>query len=605
MTAPRLAVLVSPRTLPADALAGFLGAVLALPQGIAFATLAGMPPEYGIYTAIVPCIVAALFGSSRYVVSGPTNANSLALLAALAPLAVPGTPGFIAAALAVTAMVGLIQLALGLCRLGWVTDFVAPPVLAGFMSGAALLIGLYALPDALGIAPGAAHGVAATLSAVAGGFMEANPSAVIVAACTLVVTIVAGRLSRRLPYMLIGVLAGYGASELLVRYLGLPEMARAGTIPSVLPPLSVPVVPLKQLEQLAPIAAALSIVALGQSVSIAKALARRSGEYVDVDREFVGQGLSNIAGAFFSSYVSCGSLNRSLPNYLAGARTPMAAVLSALFLVVLAFVSRPLLERLPLPAIAALLLYIAAGLIDLKRFAWLWRVGRADFAVAVATLAGMLALPFQHAILIGSGLALAAYLHRTAHPAVRALVPDERVPERTLTAVEDLPGEVVECPQLKLLRIEGSLYFGAASHVARRLQQLRARSDQKHLLVMVKSMNFIDLAGVELWTHELAQRRAAGGDLNFHRPRAAVLAVWERTGFVDELGADHIFGSKREAIAAIYPRLDATICARCTARIFRECRACADGQAPGAAADQSGDATPPRSALSNDASRAL
>ncbi|MFK8253369.1 SulP family inorganic anion transporter [Ancylobacter terrae] len=571
MIGPHIAGLVSPRTLPADALAGFLGAVLALPQGIAFAALAGMPPEYGIYTAIVPCIVAALFGSSRYVVSGPTNANSLALMSALVPLAIPGSPAFIAIALAVTLLVGAMQLALGLFRLGWLTDFISPSVLAGFMSGAALLIGLYALPDILGLHLDGIHGAARTIAALAAHIGHINPSAVLVAATTLVVTAGCARISRRLPYMLLGVSVGYGMSEFLVRTLGLPEMARVGAIPSALPPFSLPLVPLDRLPDLVAIAAALSIVALGQSVSIAKALARRSGEYVDVDREFVGQGLSNIAGAFFSSYVSCGSLNRSLPNYLAGARTPMAAVLSAVFLVVLVIVCRPLLERLPLPSIGALLLYIAFGLLDLQRFRWLWRAGRADFIVALVTFVAMLTLPFQQAILLGCGLALVAYLHRTAHPAVRTLTPDGRLADRPFTPLEDLPGPVVECPQLKLIRVEGSLYFGAAGHVGKHLQQIRSHRGQKHLLVMVKSMNFIDVAGLELWTHELAQRRAEGGDLYFHRPRSAVREAWARTGFITQLGADHIFGSKREALADIYARLDQNICATCTARIFREC----------------------------------
>lgn len=580
MTAPRVAELVSPRTLHADMLAGFLGAVLALPQGIAFAALAGMPPEFGIYTAIVPCIVAALFGSSRYVVSGPTNANSLALMTALVPLAAPGSPAFIATALAVTALVGAMQLLLGLFRLGWITDFISPSVLTGFMSGAALLIGLYALVDVLGLHLDGVHGAADTLAALAAHVSDASPSAVIVAASTLVATAAFARLSRKLPYMLMGVMVGYGTSELLVRTFGMVEMARVGAIPAALPPLSLPLVRLDQLPELMSIAAALSIVALGQSVSIAKALARRSGEYVDVDREFVGQGLSNVAGAFFSSYVSCGSLNRSLPNYLAGARTPMAAVFSAVFLIGLVFVSRPVLERLPLAAIGALLFYIALGLLDLQRFRWLWRAGRADFVVALVTLGAMLTLPFQDAILLGCGLALVGYLHRTAHPAVRTLVPDPRSPDRPFTPLEELAGPAVECPQLKLVRVEGSLYFGAAGHVGKRLQHMRSRVGQKHLLVMVKSMNFIDVAGTELWTHELAQRRAEGGDIYFHRPRSAVRDIWARTGFIAQLGPDHVFGSKREAVAQIYKRLDKSICATCSARIFHEC-----GDAPAAEED--------------------
>lgn len=152
-------------TLRADALAGLLSAVLALPQGIAFATLAGLPPQYGIYSAIVPCAVAALFGSSRHVISGPTNANSLALFAALSPLTIPGSPKYIAFAIAVTALIGMMQLAVGAFKLGWITDFIAPSVLLGFMSGAAILIGIYALPDFLGLNLSNSRGAFTVLSA--------------------------------------------------------------------------------------------------------------------------------------------------------------------------------------------------------------------------------------------------------------------------------------------------------------------------------------------------------------------------------------------------------------------------------------------------------
>ena len=566
------ALAIRPATLRADALAGLLGAVLALPQGIAFATLAGMPPQYGIYTAIVPCIVAALFGSSRHVVSGPTNANSLALFAALAPLAIPGSPDYIAYALAVTGLVGVMQLALGAFKLGWVTDFIAPAVLIGFMGGAAILIGLYAVPDFLGLVLPGRGGALGVLSGLAASIGNLNSGAAIVGACTLAVTVATARVSHRLPFMLIGLIAGFTVSEVLALWPTWPAVMRIGEIPSVLPPFSVPWVSPSMLPQFVSIAGALSIVALGQSVSIAKAIAHRSGQHLDVDREFVGQGLSNIVGSFFSSYVSCGSLNRSLPNFVAGARTPLAAGLSAVFLVGLAFATRPLLERLPIPAIAALLIYIAHGLIDVRGFVRLARVSRADLGIAIVTFCGMLFLPFQEAILIGSGLSLLLYLNRTAHPAVRTLLPNPALPSRTFTPVEELPGPASECPQLKLVRIEGSIYFGAAGYLSRRLHAMRSSATQRHLLVMVKSMNFIDLAGAEVWEQELAARRSMGGDLYFHRPRHDVRQLWSRTGFDLRLGAANVFASKAEAVSSIYRRLDHEICATCKLRVFRECQ---------------------------------
>ncbi|HEY5225220.1 MAG TPA: SulP family inorganic anion transporter [Methylovirgula sp.] len=559
-------------TLRSDALAGLLGAVLALPQGIAFATLAGLPPQYGIYSAIVPCAVAALFGSSHHVISGPTNANSLALFAALSPLAIPGSPHYIAFALAVTGLVGIMQLAVGGFRLGWVTDFIAPAVLLGFMSGAAILIGLYALPDLLGLNLPDTHGVFAVLSGLSAKIQYFNPSAVIVAVSTFAVTIGMARLSRRLPFMLMGIVAGLAVSELLARYPSWPSMSRVGTIPSILPSLSLPSMSLARLPEFVSIAGALSIVALGQSVSIAKALAQRSGQRLDVNREFIGQGLSNIVGSFFSCYVSCGSLNRSLPNFLAGAQTQLAGVFSAIFLVLLALATRPLLERLPMPAIAALLIYIAFGLIDVRGFIRLARVHQADLGVASVTLVGMLFLPFQQAILIGGAFSLLLYLHRTAHPAIRALVPDPASPDHAFTPIVNFPDLMPECPQIKLIRVEGSIYFGAAGYVSQVLHNMRKSATQKHLLAMVKSMNFIDLAGAEVWENELSARRAMGGDLYFHSPRSAVRQIWQKIGFDVRLGPKNIFDRKHEALASIYTKLDHDICAACSVRIFAECR---------------------------------
>jgi len=219
-----------------------------------------------------------------------------------------------------------------------------------------------------------------------------------------------------------------------------------------------------------------------------------------------------------------------------------------------------------------MLVYIAYGLFDARGFVRLLRVNKADFFVALITGGGLLFLPFQQAILIGCAISLLLYLHRTAHPGVRTLVPNPAVPGRTFTPVDEFAGPMLECPQLKLVRIEGAIYFGAAGYVSQRLHNMRHKTTQKHLLVMVKSMNFIDLAGADIWEQELAARRAMGGDLYFHRPRNPVRELWQKIGFDVRLRPENIFGSKREAVASIYTRLDPDVCATCVPRIFAECQ---------------------------------
>ncbi|CAG9172684.1 putative sulfate transporter [Cupriavidus laharis] len=564
----------------ADVVAGLLGAVLVLPQGVAFATLAGLPPEYGIYTAVVPCIVAALFGSSWHVMSGPTNANSLALFAMLSPVAFAGSPAYIGLALAVTILVGLMQLAVGTLRLGTLANFISPSVLLGFTCGAATLIGLYALKDLFGLAVPTGTSAFGVLRFLFDNVDAINWGAATVGAVTLGATLAFKRLGKQLPFMLLGLMAGYCVALLLNRtgWGGGHHVNVVGPIPSAIPSFHVPDISWRSVPDLLGIASALTIVALGQSISIAKAVALRSGQHIDANREFIGQGLSNIAGGLFSGYISCGSLNRSVPNFEAGAKTPLASVFSALWLVALVAISAPLLAQIPLAAIAAMLLLVAWGLFDFARLRRIAALSRTEFAIAVGTFAATLVIRLEMAVLLGTILSLVAYLYRTSRPAVRSLVPDADDPGRRFTPLDELQRPQPECPQLKLLRMEGAIYFGAVQYVTDRLHWLRTvNASQKHLLAMTKSMNFIDLAGAEMWEAELAERRAAGGDLYFHRPRTQVLQTWEQTGFTAKLGPDHVFSTKRQALHTIIAQLSPDICAQCHARIFEEC-----AQRPGA-----------------------
>jgi len=565
---------ISRATLRADVVAGLLGAVLVLPQGIAFATLAGLPPQYGLYTAVIPCAIAALFGSSWHVMSGPTNANSLALFAMLAPLAAPFSQGYIDLALTVTILVGLLQLAVGVLRLGSLSNFISPAALLGFTGGAAALIAIHALRDLFGFGSEAGHGTGELLRYAANHLGQIHPGALLVGVITLLVAVLVRRFNRDWPFMLVGLIGGAGTAFFLNQFGATWTVSLLGAIPSPLPPFHVPAIDWSRIPDLLGLAVALSIVALGQSISVAKTVAVRSGQRIDPNREFVGQGLSNIVGGFFSSYVSCGSLNRSLPNFESGARTPLAGVCAALWLVAVVAASAGLLALIPMAAIAGLLVLVAWNLFDVRRWRRLARLNSTEFAIAAATFVATISIRIEVAILFGTILSLASYLHRTSRPAMRTMGFDSMTADRQFVVVDDAKNVLPECPQLKLLRMEGSIYFGATQHVGDRLFQLRqGPAPPKHLLVMAKSMNFLDIAGAELWQEELQRRRAEGGDLYFHRPRPQVLQLWERTGFIEALGPDHIFPDKRSAIQTIFDRLDRGICATCHVRLFWECQA--------------------------------
>jgi len=562
-------------TLRADALAGLLGAVLVLPQAIAFAALAGLPPAMGLVAAALPCAVAALAGSSRHVVSGPTNATSLALGAMLAPLAVGDPSLLVPLALALTLGVGLIQVGLALARLGALANFVSPSVMLGFTTGAAGLIAWYALAGLMG-----ASGRATPTQAWAAGV---SAPSLLVGGLTLVAAAAGRRWWRRGPHMLLALALGIAAGWWFTHHplLAGPAPLRVGSTPSAWPQWHGPLadadrlVPL--LPQLLPAALALTIVALGQAMAIAKALATRSGQLIDANRECLGQGLANLSAALGSGLVVCGSLNRSLPNLEAGARTPLAGVAASLWLLALVAVAGPLLAWIPLAAVSALLLVVAWALVDRAAWRRTWGLARSEFAVALATAAATLVLRLEMAVLTGVMLSLVVYLYRSARPALRTMGFDHQGPGRPFVVIDQAPpGALPECPQLKLLRMEGSVWFGAVPHVAEHLRTLRQRAEadpagQRHLLVMAKSMNDIDLNAADLWDDERIRRRELGGDLYFHRPRPPVLAMWQRTGFLRRLGEDHVFPDKRRAIAAIVPRLDDAVCAGCSVRLFEEC----------------------------------
>jgi len=576
---------VDTRTLRADAAAGLLGAVLVLPQAIAFALLAGLPVQYGLYTAIVPCVIAALFGSSRHVMSGPTNAISLALFAMLAPLAMAGTPEYIELALVVTLMVGLIQASIAIFKLGTIANFISPAVLGGFTSGAAVLIALYALSGALGLDTADVHGVGAKLASYVSQRHAIEIASILVALATgAAALLIRHHLGLRWPFMLLGLVVGTALGvgvNLLPPGASIGQVAQVGALPSPLPLFHIPSIHWERIPDLMGIAFALSIVALGQSISIAKAIGIRSGQTIDPNREFLGQGLSNLVGGLFSSYVSCGSLNRSLPNLEAGARTPLASVAAALLLIGLVALFSPALAYLPMAGISALLILVAWSLFDWRRWKVLWTQQRTEFMIAATTAIATILLRMEIAILLGTLMSLVVYLSRTAKPAMRDMGFLSRDPGRHLENLDDLEAagpettearQVLTCPQLAMVRMEGTVYFAATAHVWAKLTALRTQKNApKHLLVLARSMNFIDLSGAELWEQERLARLKMGGDLYFQRPRQDVLNMWKRTGFTHRLGADHMFHTKEQAIEAIFKTLDRDICSHCTVRAFREC----------------------------------
>jgi SulP family sulfate permease len=312
-----------------------------------------------------------------------------------------------------------------------------------------------------------------------------------------------------------------------------------------------------------------TLLALTEAVSIARALAARSGQHVDGNQEFVGQGLSNLAGAFFSGYVATGSFNRSGVNYAAGAKTPLAAMLAGTFLLILVLLVAPWAKYLPNAAMAGILFLVAWGLIDFDEIIHTFKSSRQESAILASTFAATLFLTLEEAIIIGVLLSLAIYLSRTSKPQVHVRAPDPHHKKRRFTNGESAP----QCPQLRFVRIDGSLFFGATSHIRESLAaQDLAAPGQKHVAIVAHGINFIDLAGAHYLAEEAARRRSQGGGLYFIRVKDAAQEQLAESGALKAIGGANLFDSKTEAISAIYKQLDPEVCRTCRARIFRECQ---------------------------------
>ena len=483
------------RSLGRDALVGLTGAILALPQSIAYALIAGLPAAYGLYAAVVPVIVACLWGSSRHLIGGPTAAISVVLFASVSPLALPGSSDYIGLVLLLTFLAGAFQWLLGALRFGSLANFVSQSVVLGFTLGAALVIALGQVPHLLGLAN--LEGRATALQSaqqLAGHLGEVHWPSLLVAAVTLAIAVLVRGLWPRLPALLVAIV---GAS-LLVALLPdtFVEVARVPPFSGSLPPLANLPLDLDDLLRLLPSAVACGLLGLVTSLSIARALASQSGQVLDANQEARGQGLSNLVGAWFSGYLSAGSFTRSALNLQTGANSPLAGVFSALWVALFALLGARLIAHIPLPAMAASILLICWGLVDIRSIRRLWRVSRSEFVVMTLTCAATLLLELQTAIYAGVLASLFFYLKRTSQPRV--------------LQVQEGEDEV--------LRIEGSIFFGACPYLQRLIQRSRAA----RLVLDAHHVNFIDYAGVNLLHDEARRLGGEGRSLVLRRARPQV-----------------------------------------------------------------------------------
>jgi sulfate permease, SulP family len=548
-----------------DLFAGLTVAVVTVPQSMAYALIAGLPVQYGLYASIVPTIAACLWGSSAHLVTGPAIPISLAVFGSLSQMAQPGSAEYLQLVLFLALLVGVIQFIMGLARLGTLLNFVSHAVLTGFISGAAVLIGIQQLPNLLGLSLPRSGMLYDHLYELAVNLQHTQWLSLGLGLLTIAVLLGIRKWRPTWPGTLIALVIAGGA----VAVFKLEKtVAVVGAIPSSLPPPALPNMALfGRLDQLAPAALAIAILGLVEAVSIAKALAEQSRQRLNINQEFIGQAVSNIAAGLFSGFPGSGSFTRSAVNMRSGARTPMSGIISGTMVAATVVLAAPLAAKLPLAALAGVLCVIAVDLIRMDEIVRTVKATRSDATVLVITFLCTLLLSIQFAIYVGVLLSIGLHLAATSHPQVYSVIPDLETGKMVGSAY----GET--CCQMDIVCIEGSVFFGSAEYVMDDLQRrLRNHPNVANLLIRMHKVNTIDASGVHILEQILAELRHRGGDLFVSALNHRVFVVLKNSGFLREIGENNVRTATGSAIRqAMRETFWPDICAACPYLIFREC----------------------------------
>ncbi|ALE51800.1 sulfate permease [Candidatus Thioglobus autotrophicus] len=564
--------LVNKETLKADLIAGLTGAVVVLPQGVAFATIAGLPPEYGLYTAMVAPIIAALFGSSYHLVSGPTTAISIVVFSTISRHVDPGSPEFVSMALTLTFLAGVYQFAFGLARFGVLVNFVSHTVVIGFTAGAAILIATSQLKHISGIFIPKGESFLHTWVDLFQGFGNLDMALLVIALSTLLSAILFKKFWPKSPNLLIGMVIGSVLAFYLSRFQLASDIPLVGEIPAHLPPLSTPDFSFSTISSLASEAFAIALLGLIEAVSISRAVATKSNQRISANQEFVGQGMSNMFGSFFSSYAGSGSFTRSGINYESGAKTPLSAIFAALFLMVIVLLIAPLTAYLPIAAMGGVILLVAYNLVDVHHIAQIFKYSKSETSILITTFLATLFLELEFAIYLGVLLSLVLFLAKTSTPRIPTLSIDSIDSEGSRSFLNVSKKPLKQCPQLRIIRVDMSIYFGSINHIQKKIEKISDGQNIHHILIVASGINFIDLSGMEALISENNRLKRKGGGLYFVGLKAPVYQFLAQAHFIKNIGRANFFDSKQLAINTIYTRLNRDVCSQCDVKIFNECQ---------------------------------
>jgi len=532
--------------LKGDISAGLTVGIMLIPQGIAYAMIAGLPPIYGLYTAMIPQLVYAIFGTSRQLAVGPVAMDSLIVASGVATLAKIGTDHFIEFAILLAFMMGVLQLLFGLFRLGFLVNFLSKPVISGFTSAAALIIGLNQLKHLTGIDLARNNKLQNIIVEAGTHISETHWLTFIIGVVAIIILVLLKKYYKKIPAALVVVVL----SVLVVWLFHLDKQGVkiVGDIPRGLPNFKMPVFDMAIMKQLFPIALTLSFIAFLEAISVAKAIELKHNDYKVVpNQELIAIGMSNIVGSFFQTYPATGGFSRTAVNDQAGAKTPLAAIVSGLVVGLTLLFLTPLFFYLPKAVLAAIIMVAVFGLLDFSVPKQLLKYSKRDLLILNVTLLVTAMVGIKEGILIGVILSLVMLIYRSTKPHIAIL---GNVPKTHFYRNRKRFEDVLIDDEILIIRFDAQLHFANTTYFKDKLQEFAAYKGDKLKVVIIdgESMNSLDSSAVYALNEIIDFFSAKGVEVVFTGLKGPVRDIINKSGLIDKIGYDRCFMSIQEAV---------------------------------------------------------
>jgi SulP family sulfate permease len=546
----------NPKNLQADIVAGVTVALVLVPQSMAYAQLAGLPPYYGLYASFLPVAIASIFGSSRQLATGPVAVVSLLTAAALEPIASSDPSGYVAYAIMLAFLVGIFQLCLGLLRLGVLVDFLSHPVVTGFTNAAAIIIATSQLSKLFGVSVVTQeHHYQTIMNVISEALVNTHTPTLLMGILAIFIILFVKKLSNKYPAVLISVVITTAISW----YINFESRFGGkviGVVPDGLPSMQMPQIDFSQLVNLGTVAIAISLIGFMEAISIAKAMATQTKQRLDADQELIGQGLSNLASSFFQGYPVSGSFSRSAVNISAGAVTGFSSVITGLVVGITLLFLTPLLYHLPQATLAAVIITAVINLIKFNPIKYAWKVQKHDAIISVITflVTLLLAPELEMGIIVGIILSLGSYCYRSMRPRVICLSKNKQGVFRNSDA-----NNIPKCCSISVMRFDGPLIFTNAGHFENEvIERVATKPELRYFIIDAIAINEIDASGQDMLNSLSSRLYDQNIKLYFARVHKPIIKIFTDTGYSTGQWKTHFHRTIDDAIENAWSDLGCT-----------------------------------------------